>query len=363
MDAFIHNFDPFAIQFTSTFGIRWYGLAYLAGFLIGFFLCLRMHKKGMTPLSSDHLADITTFVAIGTMVGGRLGYCIFYSPDLFVRFTGSFPFWGVLAVNEGGMASHGGILGIMAVCLWYARRKKITVYHVFDLCTYGGAVGIFFGRIANFINGELWGRVVETPVAWAVKFPSEIYTWLSNKSGEFDKLYSLNEVVKHLGVTESQWRDWLQSFLRSESSHTQVYQTLEKMMAQVQAGNLAVLESLQKVLPARHPSQLYEALLEGLMVFVVLTILSLKPQKPGVVSAAFVVVYAIARIIGEMFRMPDAGIGFQWLGLTRGQWLSVIMLTAGLVHLWFMLSRKVEKVPGWLSSENATYWKKHPFKS
>lgn len=349
-DAYIHQLDPFAIQFTETFGIRWYGLAYLAGFLAAYLIIVFMAKRGLSPLKAEAAGDFVFTAALGTVVGGRLGYCLFYSPELFLKFTPSFPFWGVLAINEGGMASHGGIIGIIVACILFGRRHQVTPLHLFDLTTLGGTLGIFFGRIANFVNGELVGRPVESAVAWAVKFPQDIFAWPGR---EPERLAALKSVVPHVGVSADTWAVWTAGLGGSESWR-QIQNALVRIVEATQAHNRAVIESLSPLLLARHPSQLYEALLEGLFLFICLFLIWRRPQKPGVIAGWFFVLYAFVRIIGEQFRLPDLHIGFQLLGLTRGQWLSIVMLILGAAALIYW--KRADRAPlgGWqrLKREN-----------
>ena len=152
LPVFMNTFDPFAFRITESFGIRWYGLAYLAGFLASYAIVLRLAKSKLSLLSAEKAGDFIFAVAIGTIVGGRLGYCLFYSPDLLWRFTKAPPFWGLLAINEGGMASHGGIIGIFAACLYFAWRNKINALHLTDLIAATAGIGVFLGRLANFVN-------------------------------------------------------------------------------------------------------------------------------------------------------------------------------------------------------------------
>ncbi|MBX3022733.1 MAG: prolipoprotein diacylglyceryl transferase [Bdellovibrionales bacterium] len=351
---YIHNLDPFAIQFTEHFGIRWYGLAYLAGFICGYYAIVLMAKRGRTQFKVDQVADFITYVAIGVLVGGRLGYCLFYAPELFTSFDGHFPYWGVLKVNEGGMASHGGIMGVMFVCWAYARYHKISFLHCLDLTVFGGALGFFFGRIANFINGELYGREAAAGFAWAVKFPSEMTLWVQR---HFERLSDLKPAVDALGelktgsetipLNSTIWQGWLDGFGRDSLMRQHVYETIDALILAVQNGNAKVTEALGPVLTPRYPSQLYQAVLEGLLVFLILCWLWRKPQKPGVIGGWFGVLYCIARIVGEQFRMPDAQIGFQLLGLTRGQWLSIGFLAFALGYLIVAYRRNVPKMGGW----------------
>lgn len=349
--AWVHNLDPFALQFTETFGIRWYGLAYLAGFVIGYYAIVLKTRWGQTKFKESDIADFITFVAIGVLAGGRLGYCLFYSPELFTSFDGHFPYWGVLKVNEGGMASHGGILGVMLVCYLYGKKHKISFFHCLDLTVFGGSLGFFFGRIANFINGELYGRAAPEGFKWAVKFPQEMVLWLQK---DFNKLRDVAPAVDQLKtittaegpveVNRSLWQTWLDNYGPDPVARTRVSEVIEAIIHQIQTGNEAVREALAPALTARYPSQLYQSILEGLLVFFILCWIWRKPQKPGVISAWFGVLYCLARIVGEHYRMPDAHIGFQWLGLTRGQWLSIAMVAVGFAYLAFAYRRKVEKI-------------------
>lgn len=160
-----HNLNPVVFHLWGPLAVRWYGLAYLAGFLGGYLLLLRLSKRGKFPVPPDELSNFIVHVAIyGVFLGGRLGYVLFYAWDTFIHD----PLF-LFRVWEGGMASHGGILGVILVTLWTARKKKIPFWNLTDGLALAAPIGLFFGRIANFINGELWGRPTDAP--WAVIFP------------------------------------------------------------------------------------------------------------------------------------------------------------------------------------------------
>lgn len=351
--GWVHQLDPFLIQFSGQFGIRWYGLAYLTGFFVGYFLIALIARRGKGSLPESQISDFILAIVLGTMIGGRVGYALFYSPDLLTDFSTHFPFWGVLRVWEGGMASHGGILGIILAAVYFARTRKANWLNLGDLATLGGSIGIALGRVANFINGELYGRPVQSAVSWAVKFPSEAYLWLKHDAEKSltdttpDLLPRLQTAVTHVGITASDWLTWCSQVRTNMNARTQIQIGIEKLIAATENSNAAVVEALQPVLTARHPSQLYESLLEGVLLFLVAFFFWKKPRKPGVVGGVWLTTYAVVRIIGEQFRMPDAHIGFQLFGLTRGQWLSMGMFVGSVAVLIYALRQKSDPVGGW----------------
>lgn len=329
---YLHRIDPFAIQITESFGIRWYGLAYVAGFACAYGIILWMARRGRTPLSAERVADFVLAVAIGTIVGGRLGYCVFYKPDMLIEFSDEFPFWGVLALNRGGMASHGGMIGIVLACLYYAHKHKLSPMHLFDLTTLGGTAGIFFGRIANFVNGELVGRPMATPRPWGCRFPQEIIDW----SDEQRK--ALRPVAEEL---RSPLADW-----GGTPGSRELQEIVEATWQHDPQGD-KIARMLEPLLPLRHPSQLYAAFLEGVLLFVLLMLIWRKPRKPGVIGAWFLVLYAVVRVVNEFFRMPDAHLGYQIFDLTRGQILSFGLFAVGLGLLVWWARRDAPRLGGW----------------
>ena len=351
--AWVHNLSPFLIEFSEGFGVRYYGLAYLIGFFLAYFVLDGLAKRNKVLLSRELIPDLITYVALGTLAGGRLGYVLFYSPELLWSFHASFPFWGVLEVHKGGMASHGGILGIAVATMMFSQKHKIMATHLLDVLCLSGPLGVFFGRIANFINGELNGRECPPDLWMAVKFPSEIYTW---GSAEATKLHGLGAAAEALGtittragekisVTATQWSEWVNVY--SFQAQRSMDQFKEAIVLATQKHNPAVLEALAPVLTPRYPSQLIQALLEGLLVFLILGYVWRKPRKPGLITALFGLCYAVNRVIGEQFRLPDFGIGYQALGLTRGQWLSIAMFIVFTVFLILVLRRRTERIGGW----------------
>jgi phosphatidylglycerol:prolipoprotein diacylglycerol transferase len=347
--VYVHDFDPFAIKFTDTFGIRWYGLSYLAGFVLGYFLIMRIVKVGVTPMKRSDVMDFVVAVAFGVVIGGRLGYVLFYSPSLFITFDATAPWWGVLAMNKGGMASHGGLIGVIIACWIFSHRRKLPWTHLLDLTMFAGSVGLGLGRIANFINGELLGRPAPPGLPWAMKFPQEIELWV--KRGEFEKLEQLRPVLNEMqgvaGIPQGpvdQPAKYVDNLIR----------LIQEGAEPVRQKAIAMVEPL---LTLRHPSQLYQAIAEGVVLFGVLGLVWLRPRKPGFIFAVCMAVYGVLRIVTEHFREPDEhirGMEFQMLGVTRGQLLSIAMVALGLVLMWFTSRRNVQKLGGLLPVNSDT---------
>ncbi len=350
--TYVHSMDPFIFEFSNSgLGIRWYGMAYLTAFATAFFVVRYMAKKQTIALKVQQVGDFVTYVAIGIMVGGRLGYCLFYKPESLVQFTSEFPFWEVLSVHKGGMASHGGIMGIVVVCFWYGWKNKYSKLQLVDLASVVGGLGIFYGRMANFINGELFGRASSVGYKWAVKFPTELHYWANYKAHKlklmtpfFDRLKGFQ--FQDMVVTSSQWLDLLSEYSYSSVARFKVSGIIDSIILATQEGNQKIITALEPVLTARYPSQIFQGLMEGLGVCLVCCLLWLTPKKPGVISGAFGITYSLMRILGEQYRMPDAHIGFDFLGLTRGQWLSVGLLTFAIGFLVVSLKQPTEPSGG-----------------
>lgn len=346
--AWVHNLDPFLIQFSGNIGIRWYGLAYVTGFVCAFFFMKWFSEKKISPLTVEQASDFLTSLILGVLLGGRLGYALFYSPELLTDFRPSFPFWGVLAVWEGGMASHGGFLGVFIACFYFSWKHKIQFPHLGDLTVVGAMIGIFLGRIANFINGELMGKVCAPDFPLAVKFPQDIYRWITYNT---EKLSSLKEAARALNVSDNSWNDWISNI---PAYKAQFYSLTDQIILQIQNGNSQVIEAVRPILEPRHPSQLYAALTEGLIPLIITMILWRKPRKPGMIGSIYIIIYSCGRIFNEQFRLPDAHISNlaeQPLGISRGQFISIWLMLLGFVFLIWSLKRKSEPLGGWATKK------------
>lgn len=258
MQRLFDSLDPVAF---SLFGleIRWYGLAYLAGFVIGGFIIHRVARRWGLRLTFDHILTAVLYGALGVIIGGRLGYVLFYSSGGFLADPLS-----VLSLREGGMSFHGGMLGVLIAAVFAARSLRMPFFTLVDLGVIAAPVGLLLGRLANFLNGELWGRVTTGP--WGIVFPG--------------------------------------------------------------AGPLP-----------RHPSQLYEAGLEGVVLLTVMLLLAWRvpPRPRGFFTGLFLAGYGVARFLVEFVREPDAQLGFLAGGLTMGQLLSIPLIIAGTAVLIFAI--------------------------
>jgi phosphatidylglycerol:prolipoprotein diacylglycerol transferase len=293
---YTHQLSPFILRFNDQAGLRWYGFAYVLAFVCGYWLLQALAQQGYGELPPAKVADFITLAAIfGVMLGGRLGWIVFYG----WRDIRSDP-WDALKLWQGGMSSHGGILGLVIFTWVYARVQKISWPGLGDNLVVVAPIGLFFGRLANFINGELWGRVIASahPPPWAMRFPKE---------------------------AEAQYPG---------------------LVARAYAHDPAALAVLNGALPLRHPSQLYEALLEGVVLFTVLWVIRTRLRAPvGVLTGTFFFAYAVLRIIGEQFREPDVGIPLTW-GLTRGQFLSLFMFLIAAGFFAYALATRRYQLPG-----------------
>ena len=281
------EFDPVLFSI-GPLDIRWYALAYVAGIVVGWWYAARLAKDnalwqpGKPPVTTVQLDDLILWITLGIILGGRLGFAVFYQPSLFANlFTGAD--WGerlaLFRLWDGGMAFHGGLIGVSLAIILFARKNKIPLLSLGDLIAPAAPIGLFFGRMANFANGELWGR--ETTVPWAIRFCN-------------DRIY--------------------------------------QMYGGCPAGDVP-----------RHPSQLYQAGLEGLLLFAVLWFAVYKARllgRPGYVTGIFLFGYGLARASMENFRQPDPGkLSELPLGLTMGMMLSVPMMIVGAWLIWRAWSR------------------------
>ncbi len=346
--TWVHDLDPFLIQFSGNLGIRWYGLAYVTGFICAFLFMKWFSEKKISPLTVDQASDFLTTLILGVLIGGRLGYALFYSPQLLTDFRSEIPFWGVLAVWEGGMASHGGFIGVLVACLYFAWRHKLEFPHLGDLTVVGAMIGIGLGRIANFINGELMGKVCAPDFPLAVKFPQDIYRWIGYSP---EKLEKLAKPAEHLGISRADFNTWVDNVGIYKSKF---YGLTDQIIAKIQNGDDAMVELVRPILEPRHPSQLYASFTEAWIPLAILMFLWRKPRKPGVIASGFLVIYSIGRIFNENFRLPDAHIADlsqQPLGISRGQFISLWMFLVGVGLLIWTMRRKSKPLGGWAQSK------------
>jgi phosphatidylglycerol:prolipoprotein diacylglycerol transferase len=346
LGAWVHDIDPFALELWSGFGLRWYGLAYVAGFLIAYLLVRWIIRRGLTPLPAARAGDFVLFSAIAGVVGGRLGYALLYRPDLFVSFSPRLPFWDLLDITQGGMASHGGMAGAALAAWWFGRGFKgpegqgriarAGFLHYAEVMALVAPPGLALGRLANFVNGELLGRVVAPPgepaPRWSVKFPQEIMSG-HRPLHELDPHTSarLEEIVRPHAPP-----DFAPGQIDLVAGYDQVVGHIQR------GGELGrqLTEQLAPLLAARHPSQLYQAVVEGLLLGIVLWAVWYRPRVPGVIAGTFLITYGLGRIATEYWRLPDAHLRVQRaMGLSRGQWLSAAMVVGGIVLLVWVAGR------------------------
>ena len=250
---FINNFDPVAFTFFSL-QIKWYSISYILGIVLGWSYCKKKLIEDKKVLNL--FDDLIVYIIIGIIIGGRLGYVLLYNLQYYLE-----NFSEILMIWNGGMSFHGGLVGVIISVFLFSKKHKIDKYIFLDLISLSAPIGIFFGRLANFVNSELFGK--ETDVLWSVKFLA-----VDNVS--------------------------------------------------------------------RHPSQIYEAILEGIILFIVLNYIFKKKifAKPGIISALFLILYSLFRFLAEFFRVPDMQIGYLVFNLSMGQIVSIVFFSIG-IYLFF----------------------------
>jgi phosphatidylglycerol:prolipoprotein diacylglycerol transferase len=274
----VDDLSPFLGPHWGNFGIRYYGLSYMLGFAVAWWLLVRYARAGRSAVPAVNVPDMMVAIIMGVLIGGRIGYFILYEPARLLHSP-----LELLKVWDGGMASHGGFIGVAIALAWYARSNNIPFVHLGDLVASTAPAGLFFGRIANFINGELWGKTSD--VAWAIIFPKSATPGIGDIS----------------------------------------------------------------MIPPRHPSQLYEAGLEGLLMFLFVQWRFWRSDviatQRGRLTGEFLIGYALVRIFCELFREPDEGISLLF-GLSRGTFYSIFMIVAGVALIVYSRRGKTAQNAG-----------------
>ena len=328
---YVHDLNPVLFRFTDAIQLRWYGLAYLGAFVVGAWLLNVLAKRKLWVLPPGAAGDFIAAAAIfGVFIGGRLGYMLWYYPkEHGWDWINQDPLM-LFKVWEGGMASHGGILGLVIFTWVYARKKKVSWRGLGDGLCVVAPLGLLFGRIANFINGELYGRVANG-VPWAIKFPRALYDQPKAEGLEFTA--AMQAAANAAEPLRRPFELWQEDKLPGGAF-------FEQMLA-VQRQDPAVSRAIEPFLLPRHPSQLYEGLLEGAALFAILWWVRTRYPKapPGVLTGLFFVFYAVFRIFAEHYREPDSELVMGGL-LTSGQFLSLFMVIAG---IGFLVSARLVK--------------------
>lgn len=355
LGGWFHDISPFLVKFTPTFGIRYYGLSYALGFTFAFFFLRFLSNRDATLVPKDRIGDAMMYLILGALVGGRLFYVIGYEPSLLIDFSSSAPWWGVFAINRGGMASHGGIIGVALACWRISRGFKdhagkivgrTTPIHILDSAALIAPFGLLFGRLANFINAELLGAVVANPgekaPRWAVRYPQEITSFEFSEPGT---------IPEQLAQTPEQMNQIIELSMNYMLPNEQYWESgYARVLDLIQRGDDTLKSQLEPLIAARYPSQLFQASLDGLLVMVVVWIIAMKPRKPGMIAGAFGITYALGRIPMDLIRLPDDGIS-QFGPLTRGQTYSAITLMCGIALILYAYKTKAPKLGGWMRND------------
>lgn len=300
-----HFIDPVAIPLLGPVDVRWYGLGYVFAFAVGYYVLRYLSREGDLRLDYDGISDLIFGLILGTILGARIGYILFYDFDTFIANPAR-----IIRLWEGGLSFHGGLAGVVLASVWFVRKHRIDLVHVLDALALGVPFGIFAVRIANYINGELYGRITTEEVPWAVRFPTD------------------PTATRLLGID-------------------QVYGIRPREEAILAAHESGAWDAIRDQVPLRHPSQIYEALSEGLLLGLILWGIYLFAKRKGIrlptglLAGVFLTGYGVFRSIVELFRQPDAQfrdpndpLGTVLGPLTMGQTLSMLVIGSGLYLLY-----------------------------
>jgi phosphatidylglycerol---prolipoprotein diacylglyceryl transferase len=304
-----HFFDPVAIPLPGPIDVRWYGLGYVFAFAVGYFVLRFLSREGFLALDDEGISDLIFALILGTILGARIGYILFYDFDSFAANPSR-----IVRLWEGGLSFHGGLAGVLLASAWFVRKHRLNYVALIDALALGVPSGIFAVRLANFINGELFGRITTDEVPWAIRFPTDPVA------------------LQLLGIDR-------------------VFGIRERELAVLQAEAAGTWASIRDQVPLRHPSQIYEALTEGLLLGLILWTIFLlfrrrgKFPPTGLLSGVFLTGYGLFRSFVELFRQPDAqfrgpddSLGTVLGPLTMGQTLSLFVIGSGvylLIRAWW----------------------------
>jgi phosphatidylglycerol:prolipoprotein diacylglycerol transferase len=297
-ESLVHTVDPFAVHLTDTL-LRWYGLSYATGFLVAWAMLLWLARTRRTPLTPALVGDFITWCILGVVVGGRLGHVLLYDRELLVKFTSALPFWGVLEIHQGGMASHGGIAGVVLASVIFARRHGMDPFALVDTAAFITPPGLMLGRLANWANGELPGKVLPdamqaSPPWWSIKYPREAME-LAQDAATFERARELANLAY--------------------------------------AGDRQSAIDVAALVPARYPNNFIQATTDGPLLMLVLLAVWWKPRAAGTLTGTFLVAYGVLRNVSESLREPDPDV-FRIGPLTTPILISIGMVVLGSWIAW-----------------------------
>ena len=290
--------DPFVFELSEGVGPRWYGVSYMMGFVAAWLVLRWLARTGRVPLRSEQVGDYITWAIVGVVVGGRLGHAVLYDRALLWTFSPSVPFWELLAIHRGGMASHGGIAGVILASALFARRNGFAPLAMIDTAAFITPPGLMFGRLANWVNGELPGKALPeamqaSPPWWSVKYPEE---------------------ALQLAATPD------------------AYAHAKHLVAMAYSGDARAITEVAALVPARYPNNFIQAFTDGPALMLLFVAVWWRPRLAGALSGAFLIGYGVLRNVSEQFREPDAEV-FAIGPLTTPMLVSGGMVVAGIAVL------------------------------
>ena len=333
--------DPVLLDLPGPIDLRWYGLTYILGFVVAQWIVTRLAKRGFLPLPPEKVGDLMVALLIGVIVGGRVGYGVFYDQALADPVK-------LVQLWQGGMSFHGGLIGVFVAFTWFALKNDLPWLRLGDAAALCVTPGIFLVRMSNFINGELYGRVTDPGTPGAMRFPTDPDATRALGLVGLEGQTRTKELAIQVAYDHLDWADVEDRVAATYADGTPI--PWDQIRPQLD------WETAREAVPFRHPSQLYEGLAEGLLLGLVLLVLyrllRRRPLGPGGYGGIFLLGYGVARSLLENLRQPDRqftgegdDLGTVLMGLTMGQTLSAFMIVAGLYFTWRGLRTRADAAP------------------
>lgn len=349
--SFLEHFisDTYLFKISDELGLQWNGLAISLSIICSFLLIKWLVSRQRFELSQKQVFDFIFLAVFGVLIGARVGYCLFIDRELFFQFNHELPYWGVLAINEGGFSSYGAILGGVLACGIYTYQTGISRLYLMDLCAVCAPLALLFSRTANIFTGELFGKVVDASFEVKMKVPQEILYWPFEN---IEKLKSLNELAGKAGIGADQWKLMTEQYSSSQEVQSSLHSALLQIVQYVSRQPSDYYSMLEPMLAPRFPISLLGAMSEGILLFFILLMAWYRPKRPGFISALFLILFSVVQILIDPLRQQSLLDAKTVFGISEHILLSMVCLALGITGLVIWNRSEILRAPGWGRGQN-----------